>query len=254
MRFRSLRSLEPSPGSVISTGSHWKLLNSESHHCFELFHPLWNKTLITATASEDSLEYEILFDETNCRRLWGRSSTGGRCSLYIMHPLDQLIFLRALAWRDGFLVHACGAVIDGKAFVFAGHSGAGKTTLARMLAAEGVEVLSDERIAIRKIGGTLKAYGTPWSGEGNVSLPDGYPLGGVFLLRQGRDHRLREGRLVKMTADFLSCSLVPYYFPAETARIVALVSEVARAVPLLRLEFSLRPGLLPVLTEKASAA
>ena len=95
---------------------------------------------------------------------------------------------------------------------------------------------------------------SPWSGEGNVSSPHGYPLGGVFLLRQGRDHRLREGRLVKMTADFLSCCLVPYYFPAETAHIVALLSEVARAVPLLRLEFSLQPGLLPVLTQKASAA
>jgi len=256
MRFRSLRSLEPSPGSLISSGSHWKLLQNESRHCFEFFHPLWNRLLVTATASCESLQYEVVFDETHCRRLWGASpsSKESRCPVYIMHPLDQLIFLRALALRDGFLVHACGAVIDGKAFVFAGHSGAGKTTLARMLAAEGVELLSDERIAIREVGDTFTAYGTPWAGEGNVTSADGYPLAGMFLLRRGPVHRVREGRPAKLTAEFLSCCLVPYYFPRETARILALVSDVASEVPLHKFEFSLQPGLLPVLAQRASAA
>ncbi len=250
LRFDSRGSLEPSSSSLITSGSHWKLLQSPRGHCFEFFHPHWNKVLITATAIEDSLDYDILFSEAACRRLWG-SSKEERSPLYIMHPLDQLVFLRTLAHRDSFLVHACGAVIDAKAFVFAGHSDAGKTTLSRMLAAEGVELLSDERIAIRKVGATFMAYGTPWTGEGNIFSPAGYPLGGVFLLHQGTYHRISEGRRVKMTAEFLSRCIVPYYFPHETADILALVSDVARKVPLRHLEFSRKPGLLPILTRAA---
>ncbi len=96
----------------------------------------------------------------------GAASRPGVLVFSCLIPLDQLLFLAPLAHTNGLLLHASGAVIDGKAFVFAGHSGDGKTTLSRLLAAEGLELLSDERIALRREGESFRAYGTPWPGEG----------------------------------------------------------------------------------------
>jgi hypothetical protein len=159
------------------------------------------------------------------------------------HPLDQLLFLPPLARRDGFLVHACAAAFDGKAFVFAGHSGDGKTTLARLLQSEGVELLSDERVAIRRDGEGFRAFGTPWPGEGDVVSAASYPLGGVFILRKALRHRIVEGGKAPLAAELVARSILPRYLPRELGRILDLVAVIPGAVPLRELEFALAPGL-----------
>jgi hypothetical protein len=165
--------------------------------------------------------------------------------------MHQLVLLAPLARESGLLLHASGAVIDGRAFVFAGHSGDGKTTLSRLLAAEGLELLSDERIALRKQGDGFRAYGTPWPGEGEIVSSASYPLAGVFILRKADRHRVREGRPSLLAAELLSRAIVPYYFGQETQTILSLVHDLALSAPLRQLEFSLADGLLPILARAA---
>ena len=55
-------------------------------------------------------------------------------------PLDELLFQLLLSSRDGFEMHACGIIApSGKGYVFAGHSGDGKTTTARLRAGGSTE-------------------------------------------------------------------------------------------------------------------
>ena len=159
--------------------------------------------MVHATADPGFQHYQLVFDETHWGQLWS-SEQAGRSGFQLPHPLDQLLFLAPLAHTNGLLLHASGAVIDGKAFVFAGHSGDGKTTLSRLLAAEGLELLSDERIALRREGESFRAYGTPWPGEGDVVSSSSYPLAGVFLLKKGDRHRVHEGRPSLLAAELLS--------------------------------------------------
>lgn len=159
------------------------------------------------------------------------------------HPLDQLFFVAPLAARGGLLVHACAAVIDGRAFVFAGHSGDGKTTLARLLQNEGFELLSDERVAIRREGGGFRAYGTPWPGEGNVVSTASYPLAGILILRKAPHHRIVGRQGTSLAAELLARSIRPACLPRELGRILELVAGVAESVPIGELEFAIAPGL-----------
>lgn len=232
---------EPGP-PTFESGLNWRV---HPGPVFEHYYPPTFRILSKLTSTRALAEFELVFDEEAWRNL------GSRSRLALAYPLDQLLVLPQLAEHDGFLIHACGAVIDGKALVFAGHSGDGKTTLARMLAAEGIELLSDERVAIRKESSGFRVYGTPWCGEGNVVSTAAYPLGGIFLLKKAGVHRIRDGKAGALVAEFLSRSIVPYYFSSPTVRILALVQELAERVPIRELHFSLDSGLLTVLANAA---
>jgi hypothetical protein len=96
-----------------------------------------------------------------------------------------------LATEGGFQLHASSAKRNGRAFVFAGVSGTGKTTTAR-LAPTDVIVLTDEISYVRQMEGDYRAYGTPFAGElaksgANVSAP----VHQVCLLKQSLVNRLR---------------------------------------------------------------
>ena len=65
------------------------------------------------------------------------------------YPLDELLMIHLLSQGKGVQIHGC-AVLDtaGRAYVFAGQSGAGKSTMARLWVNQpGVTLLSDERVA-----------------------------------------------------------------------------------------------------------
>ncbi len=73
------------------------------------------------------------------------------------YPLDELLILHLLAKGHGVEMHACGVVDPaGQGYLFAGQSGAGKTTIARLWQkVGGMTVLSDDRIILRNQEGRL---------------------------------------------------------------------------------------------------
>lgn len=88
--------------------------------------------------------------------------------------------------RGGLLLHSAGVVSEGRAYLFVGRSGAGKTTFARRSLAEGREVLSDDLNAVVLERGELRVRQVPFAGELGMTLPAGplrdTPLAGVFGL------------------------------------------------------------------------
>ena len=68
------------------------------------------------------------------------------------YPLDELLIMHRLTQESAIELHGCGIVgADGTGNLFVGHSGAGKSTTARLWAArEGIEILSDDRIIVRR--------------------------------------------------------------------------------------------------------
>jgi len=79
------------------------------------------------------------------RRGWVRQSANPYSIDAVLRMLHSLI----LARDGGFLVHAASTVRNGRAFLFAGVSGAGKTTISR-LAPPDVVLLTDEISYVRK--------------------------------------------------------------------------------------------------------
>ena len=95
-----------------------------------------------------------------------------------------------LAMQGGFQLHASSAIRNDRAFLFAGVSGVGKTTTARLAPADAI-VLTDEISYIRRNDSGYRAYGTPFAGElakpgANASAP----IQRVCFLKQSSQNRL----------------------------------------------------------------
>ena len=163
----------------------------------------------------------------------------------LQYPLDELLFLRLLAAREAVELHACGVVIaSGVALVFAGQSGDGKTTTARLWEREpGAVVLSDDRIVLRRDGrGGLWAYGTPWHGEAGLAASRRAPLGAVLVLARGEEDRLERLGEAEALSLLLARSFPPFHDAKAMAETLRVLEAVVGSVPCPRFSFVPGPG------------
>src|SRR5205823_2032291 len=134
-----------------------------------------------------------------------------------------------------------------KAFVFAGASGAGKTTLAR-LAPSDVDVLTDEISYVRRDVNGYLAYGTPFAGElARVGANLKAPLAAIYLLAQGSENRVDAMAPADAARELLH-DILFFAQDAELTRAVFLAAiDVASRVPLRRLTFLPDPSVWDVI-------
>ena len=125
--------------------------------------------------------------DARSRRGWVRQSPNP----YSLDAVLRIMHSLVLAEEGGFLVHAASGVRNDRAFVFAGVSGAGKTTMSR-LAPPDATLLTDEISYIRRSGSSYHAYGTPFAGElARLGTNMKAPLAGALFSRKGagKSHR-----------------------------------------------------------------
>lgn len=158
------------------------------------------------------------------------------------YPLDELLLTHHLALGRGVELHGCGLVTqDGESFLFVGHSGAGKSTTARLWRRHTpVEVLSDDRIIVRRdpsSSGTFLMHGTPWHGEAAFALPASAPLRRIFLLEHGAGSRIIPVSRSGAVSELLARSFTPFYQTRFVEPVLALLEGLAESVPCYRFQF-----------------
>jgi MoaA/NifB/PqqE/SkfB family radical SAM enzyme len=161
----------------------------------------------------------------------------GNLHALTLFPSDQILLARALADRQACFFHAAGMVIGGKGILLVGHSGAGKTTAARMLRNHG-DVLCDDRIIVRRGPTGLRIHGT-WSHGDLADVSAGSaPLSAILFLEKAEANRLVPVTQGIETARFLVQYVVkPLVTGDWWEKVLALIENMAREVPAYRLEF-----------------
>ena len=156
----------------------------------------------------------------------------------LKYPLDQLLLMYALAEREGALVHAAGLSINGKGYIFPGRSGAGKSTLASQCDGfAGLELLSDDRIVVRRAGKGFHMYGTPWPGEAGAAMNTNVPLKALFFLTQSGDNCIRPMQSAEAVRRLLPVLSVPWYDSGTTAKILEFCDSLVSCIPAYELQF-----------------
>ena len=103
-------------------------------------------------------------------------------------------FYSQLLWLDGFYLHASTVVVDGKAYLFSGHSGAGKSTHTRLWLKEFGDravIINDDKPALRRIDGVWYAYGTPWCGKDGINCNAKAKVAGVCFMKKADHNKIR---------------------------------------------------------------
>ena len=108
-----------------------------------------------------------------------------------------------------------------------GRSGAGKTTLARLLRdnAPAIDLLTDDR-AIVTLEDGLTLWGSPWPGAARVAASGGAPLAAVMFIRHGNSVALRDVPSGEAFRRIVSSLSMPLWEPARCGRALELVDAI----------------------------
>jgi energy-coupling factor transporter ATP-binding protein EcfA2 len=160
------------------------------------------------------------------------------------YPLDELLIMHRLTQESAIELHGVGIVgPKGANNLFVGHSGAGKSTTARLWTSlHNVDILSDDRIIVREHNNGEDAtqifmYGTPWHGEAQFALPQRAPLQRIFVLEHGHGNILTRLTPSQTVAELFARAFVPFHRHEYVEFALTFLEHVAESIPCYRYSF-----------------
>ena len=217
---------------LFDSGSVWSLYECEEGFQFDFGVPIIGE-----------LPYKRLIVDEQVRRarlLLSRECFENRKEAFpLEYPLDEVLITHRLAHERGIELHGVGIVgPDGASNLFIGHSGAGKSTTARLWASlHDVEILSDDRIILRGDADQIVMYGTPWHGEAAFALPTSAPLQRIFVLEHGQGNVLTRLTRSQVVGELFARSFVPFHRHEYVDSALSFLERVADTVPCYRYSF-----------------
>ena len=161
------------------------------------------------------------------------------------YPHIQFLLTAFLALHDGCLHHCACGIHEGRAYLFAGRSGIGKSTISSLLHGSGeFRMIGDDRIVTRRTEQSFTAYGTPWPSTAGFAENASAPLGGLFFLHQAQNNAIEsitEGAAFKR---LLPVSDVPWYDQTLMDGILNYCGLVAENIPVWDLSFRPDPDIV----------
>lgn len=161
----------------------------------------------------------------------------------IIYDFLQVLLINYFALRKkGVFVHSVGVKdLDDRGLLFAGKSGAGKSTTARLWHKHSkAMVLNDDRIIVRKLNGRFFIYGSPWHGEFSDYLQshiESAPLDKLFFIHhasQNMVQRISE----KETFNLLYPALFPTFWDKRCLEnIVSFAEDLVKNIACFKLGF-----------------
>jgi len=158
---------------------------------------------------------------------------------YSMDAVLRIVHTLVLAKAGGFLLHSASAIRNGKAFLFAGVSGAGKTTISRLAPAD-VTLLTDEISYVRPSdeGEGYVAFGTPFTGElAKLGENTSAPIAALYLLAKGQENRIEPVAVADKGRGLLANVLFFAEDPELVHRVFQAACDFVHRVPVYRLTF-----------------
>lgn len=201
----------------------------------------WIYLMISPDPGDATVHRVMVFDDGHTRgRIYSPSDAffrAGRLDSLALLPSDQLILARALPAFGGLFIHASAVDMGGRGLVFAGASGAGKSTIVKLIGGRG-RVLCDDRVIVRKSPGGFRVHGTWNHGEIPAVSAGSAPVRAVFFLRQAAANRLdRVDDPKAVLRDFLPRLVRPLLSADWWERALGLAGEIVREVPFYDLSF-----------------
>ncbi len=226
---------------------------------------VYKKTPWEIYKREDAWVYLLVGNYSNRKRInkvvvlnknYTRARVYHKSPMVLMHKgvssvygliTDQIFLSKIAVAFKGFYLHACGISYKNDGFVFVGHSGVGKSTIAKMFEGK-AKVLCDDRVIIRESRGSLKLYGTWSHGEVETVNPGGVPLKGVFFLKQAKTNsffRLTDKKSIIF--KLCGCLIKPLITVDWWEKVLNLIEKSASQSNFFMLSFNKKVDLVTVL-------
>lgn len=136
-------------------------------------------------------------------------------------------------------VHSSAIVCNGRAVLFLGESGTGKSTHTRLWRENiaGAVLLNDDSPFIGFVDGRVTAFGAPWSGKTPCYKQEHYPIAAIVRLSQAPHNAIRPLRSVHAIGALLPSLTPAFGYDDELQdRMLATLSKIISQVPVYHLE------------------
>ncbi len=156
--------------------------------------------------------------------------------LSLNHALMTLYsaFIVKQGW--GLMLHSSCAVEQDRAYLFAGQSGAGKSTVATL--SQPRKILSDEATLLKIEEHGVLVYDSPFRSDSVPTFErEALPLAGIHLLRQSEDIRREPVKASEAVVQLMDKIFYWAVEPAETVKLLALCGKLVSRVPVYELMF-----------------
>lgn len=151
----------------------------------------------------------------------------------------MLAYCIAVSRYDTLALHASAVIVGGKALLFLGESGTGKSTHARLWTATfpGSSLLNDDNPLVRIIDGKAWAYGSPWSGKTPCYINRRAEIAAIVRLQQSATNRIeRLNGVDSLCALLPSCPSWSFFFDCLADRTCTSLAGLLRQTPVYRLQ------------------
>lgn len=120
------------------------------------------------------------------------------CTRFAIDNAAMLVYAFSTTALDTLLFHSSVTVREGKGYMFLGHSGTGKSTHSQQWkkAFPDAELLNDDNPVVRIWpDGTVRVYGSPWSGKTPCYKAEDVPVGALVQLAQAPVNEIKRLRM-----------------------------------------------------------
>ncbi len=215
------------------SGALWSVFDLGDEFVFEFTSPLAGR--------RPYKQMRVDPDFRNAKVILSRAARNRCGNIYpLEYPACELLMTNYLACHGlGVEVHGCGLIDrDTGGHLFLGHSGAGKSTTARMWETfRAPEILSDDRIILRLDEGELWMYGTPWHGEAAFASPKSVKINRIHILQHGRENKFSRLPQARAVAEVFARCFPPFYSPSGLAGTMDFIKSSLAVVPCYEFNF-----------------
>lgn len=146
----------------------------------------------------------------------------------------MLIYTICTARHNTLLVHSSVVENGGKAYMFLGKSGQGKSTHSDMWVKyiEGSTLINDDNPVIRIADdGTPTVYGSPWSGKRPIYKNVQYPIGGFAAIEQEKENSIKREDIPVAFGILLSSMSTMKFDKDIHMKICGTISKILSRIP-----------------------
>ena len=147
-------------------------------------------------------------------------------------------FYSSLLLHGGMMLHSSAVECEGKAYLFSGPSGMGKSTHTKLWLSrlgDKARVFNDDKPALRLIDGQWYAYGTPWAGKDGINANIKVPLAGICFLKRGKKNSIRRLSPLEATSAIMTQTLNRFRSEKGLGVLMDIVEKLVSVTPVYEL-------------------
>lgn len=223
---RDIRLLLPSYSPFLVSGQSdvqpvfelWLTSVRQSLHGSQVYRFEWEGASYAIYQGEEGYDFEILPSGKSEPYLMCTDTEFTKASLcldgkvksdaFILNNCLMMMYAFATAPLMTLLVHASVTINSGKAYLFLGKSGTGKSTHSSLWLKyiPGSELLNDDNPVVRVVGEQVIVSGSPWSGKTPCYKNRQLPVGAVIKLNQAPENTIVKSKPSQAFATLLTSS------------------------------------------------